>query len=137
MNPSPSRRRTRAMKTYNGTRCNGVALVRVDGRPLPPRFDLRNHSPTGFEWGYEGSGPAQLALAILCDHLSMAAKAQDLHYDTDLEAEDLYHDFKRLVIANLPAGEWTLTTADIDRALAEIRAIRAAGGELSPEEVPY
>jgi hypothetical protein len=28
---------------------------------------LRNHSPTGFNFGYGGSGPAQLALAILLD----------------------------------------------------------------------
>jgi hypothetical protein len=29
-----------------------------------------NHSPDGFEFGYAGSGPAQLALAILLDYLS-------------------------------------------------------------------
>jgi hypothetical protein len=29
---------------------------------------LRN-SPTGFGWGYGGSGPAQLALALLADSL--------------------------------------------------------------------
>ena len=29
-------------------------------KPLNPRQELRNHSPTGFEWGYGGSGPAQL-----------------------------------------------------------------------------
>jgi len=28
---------------------------------------LVNHSPDGFNWGYGGSGPAQLALAILLD----------------------------------------------------------------------
>jgi len=27
------------------------------------------HSPTGFEWGYAGSGPADLALSILWDYL--------------------------------------------------------------------
>ena len=26
------------------------------------------HSPTGFEWGYLGSGPADLALSLLADH---------------------------------------------------------------------
>jgi hypothetical protein len=26
-----------------------------------------NHSPDGFNWGYSGSGPAQLALAILLE----------------------------------------------------------------------
>jgi len=30
--------------------------------PLPPRLDLFNHSPGGFEWGYSGSGPAQYLL---------------------------------------------------------------------------
>lgn len=96
------------MKTYRGDRIGGC-VVTVDGRPLPPRLDLRNHSPTGFEWGYGGSGPAQLALAILCDHLG----------DDDL-AEGLYHAFKRHVVAGLPQGPWTLTTEDIDRSLAEI-----------------
>lgn len=48
--------------------CKGETLARVDGRQswdLPLRLDLRNHSPSGFNWGYGGSGPAQLALAIL------------------------------------------------------------------------
>jgi hypothetical protein len=35
--------------------------------PLDMRLDISNHSPTGFECGYIGSGPAQLALALLCD----------------------------------------------------------------------
>lgn len=39
----------------------------TSSRPLPLHLELRNHSPTGFAWGYGGSGPAQLALAILTD----------------------------------------------------------------------
>src|SRR5208282_6015903 len=39
----------------------------TSSRPLPLHLELRNHSPTGFAWGYGGSGPAQLALAILMD----------------------------------------------------------------------
>src|SRR5467141_965015 len=35
--------------------------------PLPLHLEARNHSPTGFAWGYGGSGPAQLALALLID----------------------------------------------------------------------
>lgn len=36
--------------------------VLVDGKPLElaPSLRLRRHSPTGFEWGYLGSGPASL-----------------------------------------------------------------------------
>lgn len=49
---------------YEGKRAYGQTFVTVNGRALDPRFDLRFHSPDGFEWGYGGSGPAQLALAL-------------------------------------------------------------------------
>ena len=41
--------------------------VTVAGEEVPwePSLVLRNHSPNGFAWGYGGSGPAQLALALL------------------------------------------------------------------------
>jgi hypothetical protein len=62
------------MKTYITKTMEGYWLddnVYVDegatARLLPLRLDLYNHSPTGFAWGYSGSGPAQLALAILAD----------------------------------------------------------------------
>lgn len=59
------------MRVYEGFRePDRSVLVLVDGEPLNPRFDLANHSPNGFEYGYSGSGPAQLALAILADHLA-------------------------------------------------------------------
>ena len=35
---------------------------------LDPCYDLRNNLPTGFAWGYNGNGPAELALAILIDY---------------------------------------------------------------------
>uniref|UniRef100_UPI003AF96E02 DUF6166 domain-containing protein n=2 Tax=Thiolapillus sp. TaxID=2017437 RepID=UPI003AF96E02 len=47
----------------------GGSVFKQNGEPLNPRFDLANKSPTGFSWGYRGSGPAQLALAILADYL--------------------------------------------------------------------
>lgn len=62
--------------------------------PLPLRLDLRNHSPTGFAWGYNGSGPAQLSLALLA------------HATGDDEiALEFYQRFKDRVIARLPQGE--------------------------------
>lgn len=39
-------------------------------RTLRQRQDIQNHSPDGFSWGYMGSGPSQLALAILADATS-------------------------------------------------------------------
>jgi hypothetical protein len=92
------------MKTYIGKRIgDGRCIVRVAEpgkklRPLRPRLDLYNHSPTGFEWGYGGSGPAQLALALLADVLG-----------DDEAAVQLHQQFKRAVIAGLPRDdEWRL-----------------------------
>ncbi len=41
----------------------------IDGKKLDPGKSQKiyNHSPNGFCWGYGGSGPAQLALAILLE----------------------------------------------------------------------
>ena len=99
------------MKHYSGRREGYAVIVTVDGRRLNPRHDLWNHSPYGFEWGYAGSGPAQLALAILADHCANSE-----------EALNLYQRFKWEVIAELPHREWILTSADIDAALQNLRA---------------
>src|SRR3989475_5726576 len=99
------------MKIYEGRREGYAPLVTVNGRPLNPRLDLWNHSPTGFEWGYGGSGPAQLALGILADHLG-----------DDQQALNLYQRFKWAVIAELPRKRgWTLTSHEIDQVLQTIR----------------
>ncbi|HXR05085.1 MAG TPA: DUF6166 domain-containing protein [Verrucomicrobiae bacterium] len=68
------------MKRYEGRREGYAVDATVNGVPLNPRLDLYNHSPTGFEWGYGGSGPAQLALAILADHLGNADEAMSLWF---------------------------------------------------------
>jgi uncharacterized protein DUF6166 len=93
------------MKVYEGARSLEGALVTVDGRPLPPRYDLRRLSKAGFEWTYEGAGPAQLAVALLADHLG----------DDQAALRD-YERFMREVVANLD-NAWRLTSEDIDLAL--------------------
>ena len=66
---------------YIGIREQGLARVfRSDpavgnARELPLRLDLGRHSPSGPEWGYRGSGPGQLALAMAADFLGEARKA--------------------------------------------------------------
>lgn len=96
------------MKTYVGGRSLAGAQVTVDGQPLNPRFDLKRLSPTGFEWTYEGNGPAQLALALLADHLG-----------DDGKALRLYEPFMRAIVSDLD-NSWQLTSADIDAALKSI-----------------
>lgn len=69
-------------------------------KPLPIRLDLANHSPDGFAWGYSGSGPAQLALALLADAVG------------DAVALKLYQRFKSEVVASWPQnGAWTYSRA--------------------------
>jgi hypothetical protein len=91
------------MKTYRGSRERGkvwIESVEYEGgwRDLPLRLDVFNHSPSGFEWGYLGSGPAQLALAILCDYLG------EPHL-----AVRFYQEFKEDIVARWKGDEWTFT----------------------------
>lgn len=76
---------------------------------LSPRASLkvRNHSPTGFEWGYAGSGPAQLSLAIL------------LLFYSESVARENYQKFKFDVVARLPKDEWVLTRRRIEDWMTE------------------
>ena len=83
--------------TITGTFATRV--VRVDGRRLSPTRSLRvyNHSPTGFNWGYGGSGPAQLALALLL-HAKVPTR----------EAISLHQRFKWEVISPLPQDDFAI-----------------------------
>jgi hypothetical protein len=98
------------MKTYEGGRGLAGATVTVDGAPLDPRFEVKRFSPAGFEWTYEGDGPRQLALALLCDHLGDPQRALALT-----------ERFMQEVVADLD-NAWMLTGEDIEAALARISA---------------
>ncbi len=111
------------MRTYEGKRTHDGAHVTVKTvtdeasrkdeqereRALSPRLDLWNHSPTGFEWGYGGSGPAQLSLALLADALGDDEKAVQLH-----------QPFKWAVVGSLPRLTWTLTDQEIQDLAARV-----------------
>jgi len=72
-------------------------------RELAWRLDLANHSPTGGEWGYAGSGPAQLALALLADAFGGSRAGDQL-------ALAFHQEFKRRVIAVLDQeAPWTIS----------------------------
>jgi hypothetical protein len=75
-------------------------IVLKNGRPLPiePSRKLASKS-TEFSWSYGGSGPAQLALALL----------YDVTGDEKLSL-DLFQDFKWTVVAGW--GETWVITAD-------------------------
>lgn len=73
------------MTIYKGYRDSaaGHQLVTKDEDLLMPGPSQKiwNHSPTGFSWGYGGSGPAQLALAILLDVTGDEQLAVNYHQD--------------------------------------------------------
>jgi Family of unknown function (DUF6166) len=103
------------MKLYAGWRTPDgcevyIILPNKPAQSLPLRLDLANHSPTGFEWGYGGSGPAQLALALLADCLG-----------DDEQALGLYQQFKWAVVVQLPIAAWTLNETDVRSACERIK----------------
>lgn len=100
------------MKIYSAGRSDRSAAVKVMDEAtgaayeLDPRPSLaiENHSPTGFEWGYGGSGPAQLALAILLDYTG----------DQEFAAHQ-HQDFKWKIVANLDRMAFELRGETIDK----------------------
>jgi Family of unknown function (DUF6166) len=64
-------------------------IVTVNGERLDPRLDLWEMSPTGFNWGYGGAGPSQLALAVLA------------HAAGDQVAMEEWYRFRQEVIKQL------------------------------------
>lgn len=72
--------------------------------PVIDRQTERRHSPEGFQWGYGGSGPAELARAILLACLP----------DEKLVRHPrCYQTFKRDVIAELPKSDFTMFSTDV------------------------
>jgi hypothetical protein len=105
-------------KTYSGSRTGAGCVVAVtttaaDGvtvsRLLNPRLDLCAHS-SHFEWGDEGRGAAQLALAILAHYLEDGELAIELH-----------HRFKVAVVGWLPYQGWMLRDEDVAKAILRLR----------------
>ena len=82
---------------YEGVRNERGCAVTCDGISLKRRTELRNHSATGFEWGLNSGGSAQLALALLCDF-----------YRDDAKALEFYDEFKTDIIAPIGASNWVL-----------------------------
>ena len=97
------------MKRYIGDRTIDGIAVTVDGQPLSPYYDQLKLTEHGFEWSYEGPEPAQLAFALLYDHLGDAAMAKQLHKAL----------MERLV-ANFD-NEWELSADDLDDAVKVLR----------------
>jgi len=83
-------------------------------KALNMRFDLAYLSPDGPEWGYDGGGSAQLALAMVSDALGATCVG-------DLLAVAFYQEFKRQLIANLAQEQpWKISQDRVRREIIEI-----------------
>ncbi|MBA7472803.1 hypothetical protein ES707_08135 [subsurface metagenome] len=92
------------MKTYQGKICDRgagpqIILISDKGKSYYLKHMVR-HSPDGFNWGYEGSGPADTALSILTDCLGKE------------QANHLYQPFKRAFVAGW-GNEFSITEKEI------------------------
>lgn len=111
------------MKVYEGRRLRrfGVQVdVVEDGRRRALRHVV-HHSPTGFEWGYGGSGPADLALSILTDAAG------------EPTARTWYQAFKWDVVAQLDREAWELREEEVVGWLAQQRAAAVPRGRGSSD----
>jgi hypothetical protein len=71
------------------------------GNEITPDKSLlfKNHSPSGFSWGYAGSGPAQLSLAICIELFGVH------------RALEIYQAFKFQYITPIPRADFELDIA--------------------------
>ena len=139
-----------AHRVYSGTRVfdrdsmtRGEASVVVqnvvddgpsDHRPLT---HVSYHSPDGFEWGYAGSGPADLALAILADYFGeppgfVLAALRSL-WTPRSKAAALHQSFKEQFVATEHRDEWQLHS-DVIATWLQAPSIQARLAELAQEE---
>lgn len=97
-------------KLYYGARLKEIGGVDVlvlefNDQKIKRRYPLKHiykHSPDGFNFGYEGSGCADLALSILADFLG------DPH-----TAELAYQEFKRFHVATHKGNAMSITGHEI------------------------
>jgi len=96
------------MKIYRGRRLGprenlprvSVTVSESEGENDKPLKHRVYHSPTGFEFGYGGSGPADLARSILWDHLGKEPSPA------------LYQEFKWSFVACW-GDEWQISSLEI------------------------
>ncbi|OZC01368.1 hypothetical protein BSZ36_17825 [Rubricoccus marinus] len=70
---------------------------------------VARHSPTGIEWGYGGSGPADLARSVLLALVDERA------------ADMLYQRFKHEVVAAVPKSGGVLRAAEVRAWVEQVR----------------
>ena len=72
-------------RVFSGKKVEYDRIVKIEQNgsvallPLEPSLEIADHSPDGFNWGYNGSGAAQLALGILYEVTGNAELARNCY----------------------------------------------------------
>lgn len=117
------------MKSYHGLIIGEHHQVWAkDGQSyelLPARSQaLCNHSPDGFCWGYNGSGPAQLALAILIDFTGDEAWALKHYQQFKGDKIATFHIDRPFTLSGDEIGQWVQRTNEFAQALGRTIRLR-------------
>jgi hypothetical protein len=99
---------------YLGSPGAGGRRVSVEDRDGNVRTLVHHprHSPDGHSWGYNGSGPADLAKDLLWDHMGVEPSPV------------LYQAFKEAVVATVPMNApFEIDSATITKWLLEWRSV--------------
>lgn len=123
---------------YKGISKTHDVVVLYEGKKinLNTCLNLQRYSPDGFCWGYSGSGPSQLALAILNHHLKnspneLVEKLKNVLRYSDYSLEDnppsmevitwrdwislqLHQDYRNKVIARIDMNsDFEISSEDV------------------------
>ncbi len=99
-------------KIYRGQPGGEVKVILPSGRSRPLKHVVL-HSPTGFGWGYGGSGPADLALSLLSDVLGERPSEKQILHGL-FKAYAHHQGFKREFVAHWEFGsEFEIDTETI------------------------
>ena len=78
--------------------------------PLEPSLEIADHSPDGFNWGYNGSGAAQLDLSILYEVTG------------DAELARSYYQFFKADHVSRWRARWEMSESEVRRWLRDVGA---------------
>ncbi len=120
---------------------NGVGIVQVldsDGMFRTVDRSVVHHSPDGFNWGYCGSGPADLALEMMVRSFPLTAETKisyQLHRGRcSAMAWELHQLLKEALLAKLPYAGEILADTEVDYCIDRVLCIRAGERGVKPEE---
>jgi hypothetical protein len=109
------------MIVYRGARePDGGVVVTADGRPLDPEpsMRVRRYTRGGFDWGFAGGGPAQLALAILLDVTGDPAAAE--RNRADFQRQFVVGWGERWEVTARQVRDWLAMSDTLDQSLRDL-----------------